>query len=83
MNNGVVYLAGKATPDSHGGQPGGPMTTLPPSARPAGQLNVVAIVGDGAGSIKIAADGQIEVTGHQATVTSVSLDGVSFPVGSG
>ncbi|HXS63669.1 MAG TPA: hypothetical protein VN767_12535 [Streptosporangiaceae bacterium] len=83
VNYGVVYLAGKATQDRHVGQSVGPMATLPPSARPAGQLNVVAIVSAGAGSIKIGADGQIEVTGQHAAVTSVSLDGVSFPVGSG
>ncbi|HET7016608.1 MAG TPA: hypothetical protein VFI65_21980 [Streptosporangiaceae bacterium] len=85
VNYGMVYLTGNATLDHRGSQSGkdGPMTTLPPSARPAGQLSVVATVSAGAGSLKIGADGQVDVISQQVGVTWVSLDGVSFPVGSG
>ena len=84
LSYGVVYLAGIATLD-RGSQSGndGPVATLPPSARPADQLSVVASVSVGADSIEIGAAGQIEVTGHHVAVTWVSLDGVSFPIGSG
>jgi hypothetical protein len=84
VSHGVVYLAGTATVDHQGSQSGanGSVTTLPSAARPSGQLDVVAAVSTGAGTIEIGADGQIEVIGQQAGVTWVSLSGVSFPAGS-
>ena len=85
VNYGMVYLAGIATPDRLGSQSGneGPVATLPPAARPAGQPELVVAVSAGAAAIKIAAGGQIDlVEPPNAIATWVSLAGVSFPVGS-
>jgi hypothetical protein len=82
VSNGVVYLEGIATPDSPGRQPG-PVAKLPPGVRPAAQLDLAAVVSAGAGTIEIGADGRIAVVAARGgKVTSVSLAGVAFPVGS-
>jgi hypothetical protein len=82
ISNGVVYLEGIAAMSRPGSQ-SGPIATLPSSARPAGQLDLVVTANVGAGSIEIDPDGQIAVVRQSANVTWVSLDGVAFPVGSG
>jgi hypothetical protein len=81
VSNGVVYLAGTATLDNLGSRPG-PVATLPSSARPAGQLELVAIVSAAAGRIDVGADGEIDVVAFQGEVTSVSFSGIAFAVGS-
>lgn len=83
VSHGVVYLAGTATVDHQGSQSGayGAVTTLPRLARPSGQLEVVAAVSTGSGTIEIGTDGQIGVIGPPASLTWVSLGGVSFLVG--
>ncbi len=86
VRNGVVYLEGTATLDSQGDLPS-PVVTLPRTARPAGVLDIVAVVNASAakssvGHVEIGADGRVRVVIARASVTSVSLDGVSFPVGS-
>ncbi|HEY3905582.1 MAG TPA: hypothetical protein VGM14_16865 [Streptosporangiaceae bacterium] len=84
MSYGVVYLTGTATLDSQGSQPGqsGPVATLPGPARPAGRIDLAAVVGGGAGAIEIGADGRIKVIPQQPNSMSVSLGGVSFQAGS-
>lgn len=80
VSDGVVYLAGSARESSRRLTS---VTTLPGGVRPTSQLDIVVVVGHGAGEIQVTPDGQITAfsPGHQ--VTSVSLDGVSFPLASG
>jgi hypothetical protein len=82
VGNGVVYLAGTAG-TSNGVHVS--MATLPPGVRPARQLDLtVNLGGTGMGVIQVTPDGQISVfaAGNGNHLSFVSLDGVSFPLGS-
>jgi hypothetical protein len=57
------------------------VATLPPSARPGGQLDLAVVVSVGDAAIKIGANGQIRVARSLAHLTWVSLSGVAFPAG--
>lgn len=80
--NGVVRLDGSARFVNGKGTSDG-IVTLPPGARPAGELILAAIVSGRAGEIEIGADGRLLVVdpgGGQ--VRSLSVDGVAFAIGS-
>jgi hypothetical protein len=82
VSGGVVYLAGSAG-NSNGNRIS--MTTLPPAERPTRQLDLTINLGGlGTGVIQVTPDGQISAfaEGGVNNFTFVSLDGVSFPLGS-
>jgi hypothetical protein len=81
VNDGVVYLAGTAGNSDHHVRA---MVTLPPGDRPTRQLDIpVAMGASGTGLIQVLPDGTIwAFTPPGGDFTFVSLDGVSFPLGS-
>jgi hypothetical protein len=80
VSDGIVFLTGSATASGTGG----PIATLPPGARPAGQIEIAVSLGlADDGSIHVMPNGQIEAFSPHNQVRTVSLAGVSFPIGSG
>jgi hypothetical protein len=83
VRDGVVYLTGSAR-SSAGADSA--ITALPPGPRPRGRIDLVVSFGrDGDGFIEVTPNGLIRAFRPRriALINSISLAGVSFPVGSG
>ncbi len=80
VSDGIVFVAGSARASGTAGA----IATLPPGARPADQIDIVVTLGLGEdGSIQVMPDGRIQAFSPRNQVKTVSLGGVSFPIGSG
>ena len=81
FGDGVVYLVGHASShDTHGSA----IATLPPGRRPATEITVLVSLGKaGDGTVTILPNGSIVPFSPHGDYSLVSLDGVSFPLGSG
>lgn len=79
VRDGIVYLTGTARLSGQSLM----LAQLPPALRPASELDIVVALGSGLdGAIRVPANGQLRVYGRTSRITFVSLDGVSFPLGS-
>lgn len=80
LNDGVVYLAGKASKSTG---PYSCMTTLPAAARPVSrQLDIIDWVGANIGTIQVLNTGQVcprDQGGVSKVFLPISLAGISFP----